>query len=115
MCGCENGLPREAGQVRRTMSLVLSARRQYGYLSHKVVSSNEQFLSMPHACHQTPSNRQTGRRKQERSGVCLYYKKPECPALRKKLLQFFRKNLTSIVMVLKIDGSVSRIIKEASV
>lgn len=58
--------------------LVLGARRQYGCLSPKAESSDEQFLSAPDACQYSPDtvvlNRQVGRRKQEIPGVCLYHK-----------------------------------------
>lgn len=71
--------------------LVLGARRQYGCLSHKVVSSYEQFLAVPDACQYSPNtmwNRQTRRRKQEISSVCLHHTKNiECPYSLKKLLQ----------------------------
>lgn len=76
--------------------LVLGTRRQYGCLSYKVESSDEQFLSLPDACQYSPDtvvlNRHVGGRKQGIPGVCLYHKTQNAPVLRKKITCFLRKD-----------------------
>lgn len=100
MCCCKNGLPGEAGQVRRQSlvldTLVLGARRQYGCLYHEALSSYEQFLAVPDPCQYSPNTVWDGktRRKQEISRVCLHHKKQQnAPVRRKNYFSFSGEKL----------------------